>query len=378
MIYVGQLSNPWMGYTQAGLNYLMAAVKAGIDFNILPLGGPVGVKGWDSLPPWAYPVRMASGATGVSRAVALLHYTPDALADTKFPKPGTKNIGLTVTETDIIPRWIAKGMERNLDGLIVPTEWNARAFKDSGFGGPIEVVPHCIGEWWWNSQPVVSKDPEKLVYYYIGGWNPRKAPVDVLRAYLNAFPEPNGKTVLAMKVTGSASLLPYVDQMCRDKRGVGLDECEDINFWCETWSEGQIRWLHSIGDVYVSAHRGEGWGLGLHQAKLLNKRVIYTGWSAPTEFLGEQHGDIPVDHTMVPVSGMDQHRHFDTMDDEVLRWAQPEMDDLVDALYFALKTYEASGPEGFPAFSETELQAYRNTYSWETVGAQLRTALGSF
>lgn len=373
MVYIGQIQDLGLGYTQAGLNWLMALHTAGVDIQLFPLGRAFA---WDMLPGWAQPLRENTARTGISRDVAVLHFTPDALADDRFPKPGRRNVGLSVVETDVVPRWICEGMNRNIDALITSSRHNAEAFRQGGFAKPIHVMPHAVGAWWWESAPAPRPADHPFVFYYIGGWNQRKNPMQVLEAYLDLYPsaETARKTgvALALKLTGPASLESSIRRTVAARRG--QPDNPDVWVWTGTWSERQVRWLHDMGDCYVSAHRGEGWGYGLHQAALLGKQVVYTDWSAPQEFLPPPVAGTAdegrVAYRLTQIVGMDQHRHFDVTEvGELLRWAEPDHGSLQSQMVKAWQRLRRGPP------TAEALEAYRNRYTWETVGQQFQSIL---
>lgn len=86
--------------------------------------------------------------------------------------------------------------------------------------------------------------------------------------------------------------------------------------------------LTNACDVYMSLHRGEGFGLGIAEAMSLGKAVIVTDYSSTTEFCNSQNS-IPIPYKTVPVSP-------DQIDNEAYRhvsiWAEPDIDAAANAL----------------------------------------------
>ena len=133
------------------------------------------------------------------------------------------------------------------------------------------------------------------------------------------------------------------------------------------FNEKQMKWFHKMADCYVSAHRGEGFGLGLLQSKLLGRSVIYTDWSAPKEFCGLDRGDFPLEYSMMPINNFDQeHLHFQADDDETLYWAEPSYDHLVSSMKEAF----ARGRIDYK--NQSWLNDIRNTYSWDSIGGSFK------
>lgn len=86
--------------------------------------------------------------------------------------------------------------------------------------------------------------------------------------------------------------------------------------------------LTNACDVYMSLHRGEGFGLGIAEAMSLGKPVIVTNYSSTTEFCNPNNSML-IPHTMVAV-------HPDQIDNETYRkvstWAEPDCDSAAKAL----------------------------------------------
>lgn len=80
-------------------------------------------------------------------------------------------------------------------------------------------------------------------------------------------------------------------------------------------------------DVYISLHRGEGFGLGVAEAMSLGKAVIVSDYGSTKEFC-KKHNTIPVPCEMIPVPkdiDNDAYRHSSA-------WAEPDIDAAAAAL----------------------------------------------
>jgi len=375
-IYVGEIEKASKGYTQAGLNLLMSACVADIPVQIFPLMSPIR---WDDQPRWADPLRVHLGKLGVPRDVALLHHSPSSMD--AIPRPGEKkHVALTVIEADTLPTWIVELLNKRVDAAIVPSEFNREVFERCGVEVPVHVLPHSCGPWWWEGDaagPVPGYE-DSYIFYYIGSYNQRKNPEGALRAFLRAFPEPSPATIFAIK-TGDDAGLPIRDAM--EGRTVvpsaeriahviaeetGGAERPDVWVFTGEWSEAKIHWLHSIGDCCVSLHRGEGFGLVPMQAKLLGNPVIYTNWSSVPEFCSPEDGDRPVSYEMTTIRSMDvwAYPYFLGRHGEVLQWAEPDLEAASACMV------ECAGATS-KGLSGERLSAYRDRFSWGTLGRRL-------
>lgn len=371
MLYTTDFSHPWMGYTQAALQYLCALNTVGhVDVDLRPVQS---MLWWENMPAWSRRLQRLAPLSPTLRHVNVAHHTPDNLTSPRMTLGEKVNLGLTVTETDPVPRWLMAQLN-TLDGLVVPTQWHRQIYGAAGLKIPCHVVPHTLGSYWWDHVEVarpVEGDP--YVFYYVGTWNARKNPAAVLTAYLKAF-ENDGKTALALKLTtshGAQSMIEaLVTEVCGDTSRLD-PERGDVWVYADAWEDTQVQWLHAqVGHCYVSAHRGEGWGYGLHHAAALGRPVIYTAWSAPVEMLGEDPGNIRVPYKLVPVGELGGNVPYFQSFRTPLEWAEPEEGFLVDAMRYAAQTRPVRSVDG--------VAQIRQQFSWEVVGRQLSDVVRSY
>lgn len=101
----------------------------------------------------------------------------------------------------------------------------------------------------------------------------------------------------------------------------------------EVMSASQMNQLMANCEVYISLHRSEGLGLGILEAALFGRPVVYTNYSGPVEFLANDF--FPVDFSLVPVgqSGYETGPYAK----EAL-WADPNSHSAQQQLRAALET----------------------------------------
>ena len=382
MLYVTSLEDPWVGYTQAALHWMMSLLRAGYtDFQWQPLGGRL--MYWDLMPAWCRDLSTYRPSTPDTRKVALIHHLPSNIVMPMARFGEKANLGIAISETETIPRWLGVRMNQ-LSGLITSTGWNQQALARSGVTVPIHVVPHAFGDFWWRDgageelpvTPTRVRGPgDPFVFYYVGTANERKNPEGVLRAFLRAFPKQTEEVALALKLTVNVGTENLIEEIVRAETGSTsrIERGGDIWLWPERWGEAQIRWLHhEVGDCYVSLHRGEGWGYSLMQAAMLGKPVIYTDYSAPTDYLASAAGDVPI-----PFETTDCHMDVDyarVVVGKPLQWAEPNLDAAVEAM----RQMAARAQQGQVSRDPEETARLRHDYCWETVGAALAKVVESY
>lgn len=340
------------GYTHAAMLYLCALQKAGLER--LDIHSVDGVFNRDprELPAWAIGLRELAAHSDYDNA--LIHHLPETIA-TYHQRGQHRTFGNTVVETSTVPRWLIEQLNRWTNGLIVPSDHNVNAFIESGYDHPVHKVPHPLLDEWAiagsraidlsngrPNQPAEWRD--RTMFLYVGTWNHRKNPRGVLEAYLGAFPEKdNGRAGLVLKLTTSAVTRRLIEHLApgrvvdpNDPKSTG-----DIWVYDSPLSHDAMRWLYLSCDVYVSLHRGEGWGLGIFQAAASGMPVIYTGYSAPAEYLAGTWHPQATPHKPVryhlkrcgPLGG-DRAQFIEGLPgNDELCWAEP---DLVHACHLML------------------------------------------
>jgi glycosyltransferase involved in cell wall biosynthesis len=186
----------------------------------------------------------------------------------------------------------------------------------------------------------------------------RKNSLATVQAFLTAFPEPQEKVKLVVKVmnsgcseTGYSSLLETI----RDHPSIVLIE--------QTFSRKETDSLLEACDAVVSLHRAEGFGLPLAEAMYLGKPVMATHWSGNTDFIN-QHVAYPVDYTLVALE-----KDYGPYE-KGMHWAEPDQGSAVKAML------EIAGNGEEVRRRAAKGQAFiRSHYSPEAAGERMKARL---
>ena len=109
----------------------------------------------------------------------------------------------------------------------------------------------------------------------------RKNPDGALRAFAKAFTGAKD-AVLVFKTMGAKSHPDRVASLMQLAEDLGVaDRFVSIDTYVP---ERELYGLSNACDVYLSLHRGEGFGLTLVEAMAMGKPVVCTDWSSTTEF----------------------------------------------------------------------------------------------
>ena len=153
----------------------------------------------------------------------------------------------------------------------------------------------------------------------------RKNPDGSIRAFAKAFSGYND-TYLVFKTKGASQHLRERSQLLRLATELSVNN--RIIMVDNYIPQHDIYGLTGACDVYLSLHRGEGFGLGIAEAMSLGKAVIVTDYSSTTEFCNHDNA-ILVPYKIVPVkkSQIDNNAYK-----HVTSWADPDIDAAANAL----------------------------------------------
>jgi glycosyltransferase involved in cell wall biosynthesis len=139
----------------------------------------------------------------------------------------------------------------------------------------------------------------------------RKNPAAVIRAYRRAFSARDGAFLLVKAINGGAhrAAMEELHFLAHGRHDIAVVD--------RYWSAQQMSALAQLGDVHVSLHRSEGFGLQLADAMAAGKPVIATGYSGNLDFMSADDS-LLVAHRLVPV-GPGNEPYPATA-----RWAEPD------------------------------------------------------
>lgn len=363
MLYSTQFeTDQTKSFTNVAFNNIKALQLQRINFELRPIGS---MLNWDQAPSWLQSSKDYFAKTMSNNKASLVHLPINDLLKSHYK---SKNYGIAYTtfETTMLPQWLVEALSQNFKGMIVPSKFNKEALIRSGLTIPVEVVPHALLPIWLKDpmEKPFAKPENTYVFGYVGNWNPRKNPRLVLETYIRAFPNPKeSKTALLLKTFNAGNLQDYILHLTNG------EPRDDIWIYDEQWQEAQVYWAFNVIDCYVSAHKGEGFGLTLAQAAALGKPVIYTDFSAPTEWLSFSKGHFPIRYTLESVKREDVSVLYENLISEELQWAEVDADHLCETLKLVASQKRKKG------FSSEQLKEFRDFVSWEAVGERLVEAI---
>jgi glycosyltransferase involved in cell wall biosynthesis len=298
------LDGPGSGFGDASEAYLSGLRAAGVPVSWTPLGWSS--NGWQQ--PFGPLVDLDPDLEGAIHAdIANLDIEHDTVVVATPPiwhdqleqeRTSRQLVAYTTWETDRLPGGWVEILDR-YDKVLVPSQFNRDTLASAGLRTPVTVVPHI-------ARPVdVSKtrddraaDAGPFVFYVIATWTARKAVLDVVSAFVDAFDE-DDDVLLIVHTTAE-------DHIARGRLLRGGEHprrCADMTWYTlakvlagraglprivlstRKLDRAGVDALHARGNCFVSLSRGEGWGLGASDAGAHANPVVVTGWGGSLDML---------------------------------------------------------------------------------------------
>ncbi len=226
---------------------------------------------------------------------------------TLLPSWGKRTVYFTMWESTRLPNGGANCLNR-AECIIVPSRWNAECLKLSGVKAPIKLVPLGINTDVFKFAPMNMHGP--CVFGAAGRMahgGIRKGINQVIEAFLTAFPRQKD---VRLHVKG----FPDCEIMkVSDPRVQVVQEC--------LTEERLARWFAGL-TCFVSAARGEGWGLMQQQALACGRPIISVRYGGVAEFFDPSMG-YPLAFSIKPAAG-----HYSGCGD----WAEPDHKHLISLM----------------------------------------------
>lgn len=268
--------------------------------------------------------------------IKIMHTTPDEFE--RLKTPGKYHIAHFFWETDKIPQVFADGLNL-VDEIWTGSEANKAAIIKGGVDKPVHIIPQPIEtEREWPAKYELP-DFDGFLFYSVFEWTDRKNPEALLRAYYTAFKKTDNvglllKTYFRNFNLSNKRMIRQAVAKVQAEFG-GPENVPPVFLYLDLMDRQQIMRLHATGDVYVSAHRGEGWGVPQVEAMLAGHMIISTGFGGMHEYVENGKNAILIPYKMQPLKGMAHSSHFYSNDQ---RWAEIEVKDLAVAMDAAYRS----------------------------------------
>jgi glycosyltransferase involved in cell wall biosynthesis len=160
---------------------------------------------------------------------------------------------------------------------------------------------------------LVQRESGAVYYLAIGRlWDTRKNMWGLIRSFVSTRKDlPQARLIVK-----TGDIYDHERLKAQDERIIPITEI---------LSDQQINALYGVTDVFVSAHRSEGWGLCISDAMASGCLVIATNYSGPRDYLCEDNS-ILLPYKTVDVASNEEYGFFDRS----MQWAEPNLDKLAE------------------------------------------------
>ncbi len=296
----------------------------------------------------------------------ILHTTPDQFK--RYSDEGKYHIGRVFWETDCLPQDFAEPC-KDLDEIWTGSQFNADAIRKAGVDVPIYVIPEAIDTEVGEVKPY-KIEVEGFKFYSIFEWTERKNPRELLSAYWQEFQGIDGVALIIKTYVDNFSIEKRQEikqQIRKLKSQLGLKSYAPVYLYLDLMDRHQIYRLHASCDAFVSAHRGEGWGVPQMEAMLMGKPVISTNVGGIHEYLTDGKDALLVPAEMVTLTENTRNPRWYTPN---MKWAEADHDVLRQKMRFVFDNREAAAAIGAAGHATATEQ-----FSLTAVGNKMRDRL---
>lgn len=200
-----------------------------------------------------------------------------------------------------------------------PSRFSAESIA-SGLRLPYEVRPHPV-----NVPDVPPMDRDRfgvtcndflgLAIMDLRACPDRKNPLTHVETWQRAFGrDPTCKLLLKVRFSKRT-------QVVRRELLELIGDYPNITMVEDVFSDQEISAFQKMGNVFLSLHRSEGYGLNIKEALIIGLPVVATDWSAPAEYLSNHANAYRLRCVQIPCR--DYLRTY--AHSRSLRWAEPDM-----------------------------------------------------
>jgi glycosyltransferase involved in cell wall biosynthesis len=291
----------------------------------------------------------------------IMHVTPDEIG--RLIELEKYSISHFFWETDRVPTAFVNGLNL-VNEIWTGSKANLEAIRRSGIETPVYIYPQAI-----NTESIAGKsfslDFDGYLFYSIFEWTDRKNPNALLKAYADAFPEEENVGLIIKSYISTFDEKSKNTIIDRIRQAVSDYKIKNkIFFHHELMTYAQVHGLHQRADCYVSAHRGEGWGVPQAEALTHCNPVISTGYGGINEYFDSMQNGIVIPYEMVALSGMSHAQHYYSKDQ---MWAEVDLQALSQAMRFVFDNQETAKEIG----RNGQLLA-KQKFSYKEVGGLMR------
>lgn len=365
--YIGPAKD-YSGYGEAVRHDIAALIAAGVDVTTEIPKYTMEIADFGELGDMA----ISRENKRIDYNAIVLHTTPNVYR--RYMEPGKYHIGRVFWETDKLPEEFAVNC-RLMDEIWTGSIANSEAIKKCGVTCPIYIIPEAIDttvDVDTIDPYIVENDQVKMGYkfYSMFEWTERKNPSALLTAYFQEFQDVDDV---------SFTIKTYIDNFTPEKKNqirayvqalktqLGFVKIPKIYLFMNLMDRSQIYRFHKSFDCFVSAHRGEGWGIPQMEAMLLNKPIISTNYGGIHEYLTQYDTALLPKYTMIPLRGNTRNKEWYCEDQN---WADIDVKELREFMRMAYEKQDEAKQMGIRSG-----KLVREKFNFQAVGNAMKKRL---
>jgi len=341
------------GYGQAGKNAIIALDRNGVDVRYDYIYGVTKLQGFTD-----HRLQDVAFKLFLEDIPQVTFAQGDALNKNSSK---TYRIGWTMLEVDGLPKeWVR--ILNSMDEVWVPTHFNKETFANSGVVKPIHVIPLGIEPEIFNPDIAPLKKNQgnkRFTFISCFEYGERKAPEILLKAFNDEFTSKDNVQLL-LKINNNDKNLDVYKSIA--KIGLKFSKAPIFVLYNTEFYEDTLGAFYKLGDAFVSATMGEGWGMPQLEALACGLPVITTGFSGVTEFLNETNSEL-VNYKMVPAIARCPYY-------EGFNWGQPDYEDLRHKMRDVYENYDKAKEKAMKGSKEM-----RTKFTWDKVAEKIKDRL---
>lgn len=336
--YAGYFT-PYGGYGIANLNWITYLTRAGVDvypdkkFSYVPGSPEYKILTKEQIDILDKPY--------VHQRLGIVETTP---YDFDILKSDFRIANTMIESSRMGKSWVQAC--NNMDLLVVPNEFQKRAFLESGVNQPIEVVRHGT----WTEMFPYYKRPVRDVFTFgiVGYLNERKGAFDVIRAFASEF-DPSEPVQLILK--SSNPDFGYYSQFTDPRIHTDYTQV----------SPQRLNEIYQSFDCFVFPSRAEGVGQPPREAMSTGLPTIVTNYSGLEEiaYLGYPLNDLTLKEGMNP-----------QIIEQTGEWAYPDIQELMYQMRWVYEHQEEARQKG-----KLASKIISDEHSWEKCAQEMKKLL---
>jgi len=259
-------------------------------------------------------------------------------------------------ESGVPPSYI-KQFNHNLDGVSVMSHYVKKILQDHGLKIPISVVGVGVDHILRESPTKKVKLTKNFNFLHISSGFPRKGVDILLESYARLF---NSRDDVCLVIKTFPNPHNKIETQLAELKET-YTECPEVLLINEDLTDGEIIDLYQNCDVLVAPSRGEGFGLPMAEAMLLDMPVITTGFGGQMDFCNDDNSWL-IDY------------HFDSANTHMQRfnsyWVEPDanhLSTLMKELFDLLTVKEDKQPDIVKLKTNLAKQTIQEQFLWEHV-----------